>query len=134
MFHAFSNTFASCWTEVSRFTWLLIADVSRLCTPQTSEEINSFSSSLSFLIDHMLMSVFTSLMLISIISGTWSNGLWISGWSVCRPNPVLLGGKKTRSMTELVSHGLSMNLVGLGFRGGDSSRPRLFAIVMRLSV
>jgi len=35
---------------------------------------------------------------------------------------------------ELVSHGLSANLVGPGFKGGDSSRPRLSAIVMRLSV
>ena len=134
VFHAFSNTFASCWTEVSRFTWLLIADVLRLCTPRTSEEMNSFSSSLSFLIDHMLMSVFTSPMPISIISGMWSDGLRISGWSICRPNPVLLGGRKTRSMTELVSCGLSTNLVGPGLRGGDSSRPRLSAIVMRSSV
>jgi len=75
----FSNIFASCWTEILRFTWLLIADVSRLCTPRTSKEMNSFSFSLSFLIDHILMSVFTSLMLISIISGTWLDGLRISG-------------------------------------------------------
>jgi len=134
VFHAFSNTFASCWTEVSRFTWLLIANVSRLCIPQTSEEMNSFSSSLFFLIDHMLMSVFTSPMLISMISGMWSDGLWISGWSVCQPNPVLLGGRKTRSMTELISYGLSANLVGLGLRGEDSLRPRLSTIVMRSSV
>ena len=39
-----------------------------------------------------------------------------------------------RSMTELVSCGLSANLVGLGLREGDSLRPRLSAIVMRLSV
>jgi len=64
--------------------------------------MNSFSSLLSFLIDHMLMLVFTSLMPISM-RGMWSDGLQISGWSVCWPNPVLLGGRKTRSMTELVS-------------------------------
>jgi len=29
---------------------------------------------------------------------------------------------------------LSANLVGPGFEGGDSSRPRLFVIVMRLLV
>jgi len=108
--------------------------VSRLCTPQTSEEMNSFFFSLSFLIDHMLMSVFTSLMLISMISGMWSDSLQISGWSVCWPNPVLLTGRKTRSMTELVSCGLSANLVGPGLRGGNSLRPRLSAIVMRSSV
>ena len=79
MFYVFSKTFASCWTEVSRFAWLLIADVSRLCTPQTSKEMNSFSSSLSFLIDHMLMSVFISPILISMISGMWLDGLQISG-------------------------------------------------------
>jgi len=70
VFHVFSKTFASCWTEASRFAWLLIADVSRFWTPWTSEEMNSFSSSLSFLIDHMLMSVLTSLMLISMMRGT----------------------------------------------------------------
>ena len=96
--------------------------------------MKSFSSSLSFLIDHMLMSVLTSPMPISIMRGTWSDGLRISGWSVCQPNPVLFGGRKTRSMTELVSRRLSANLVGPGFKGGDSSRPRLSAIVMRSSV
>jgi len=80
--------------------------------------MNSFSFSLSFLIDYMLMSVLTSPMPISMIRGMWSDGLWISGWSVCRPNPVLFGERKTRSMTELVSCGLSANLVGPGFEGG----------------
>jgi len=118
VFHAFSKIFASCWTEASRFAWLLIADVSRLWTPWTNEEMNSFSSSLSFLIDHMLMLVLTSPMPISMMRGTWLDGLQISGWSVCRPNPVLFGRRKTRSMTELVSRGLSTNLVGPGFEGG----------------
>ena len=102
--------------------------------PQTIEEMNSFSSSLSFLIDHMLMSVFISPIPISIISGMWLDGLWISRWSIYRLNPVLPGGRKTRSMTELVLCGLSANLVEPGFEGGDSSRPRLSAMVMRLSV
>jgi len=108
--------------------------VLRLCTSQISEKMNSFSSLLSFLIDHMLILVFTSPMPISMMRGMWSDGLRISGWSVCQPNPVLLGGRKTRSMTELVSRGLSANLVGPGFEGGDSLRLRLSAIVMRLSV
>jgi len=53
---------------------------------------------------------------------------------MCQPKPVLPGGRKTRSMTELVSHGLSVNLVGLEFKGKDSLRPKLFVIAMRLSV
>jgi len=60
--------FANCWTKVSRFALLLIVDMSRLCMSQTSEEIKSFFSLLSFLIDHMLISVFISLIPISIIS------------------------------------------------------------------
>jgi len=134
VFYVFSKTFTSCWTEASRFAWLLIADVSRLWMPWTNKEMNSFSFSLSFLIDHMLMLVLTSPMPISIMRGIWSDGLRISGWSVCWPNPVLFGERKTRSMTKLVSHGLSTNLVGLGFEEGNSSRPRLSAIVMRSSV
>jgi len=43
-------------------------------------------------------------------------------------------GRKTRSMIELVSCGLSANLVGPGFKGGDSLRPKLSTIVMRLLV
>ena len=75
----FLKTFANCWTKVSRLALLLIADVSRLCMPRTSEKMKSFSSSLSFLIDHMLMSVFISLIPILIISGTWSDSLQILG-------------------------------------------------------
>ena len=82
----------------------------------------------------MLMLVLTSPMPISIMRGTWLDGLQILGWSVCRPNPVLFGRRKTRSITELVLRGLSANLVGPGFEEGDSSRPRLSAIVMRSSV
>ena len=43
-------------------------------------------------------------------------------------------GRKIRSITELVSYGLSANLVGPEFEEGDSSRPKLSAIVMRSSV
>ena len=39
-----------------------------------------------------------------------------------------------RSIMELVSHGLSANLVGPGFEGKESSRPKLSAIVIRSSV
>jgi len=39
-----------------------------------------------------------------------------------------------RFIMELVSHGLSANLVGPRFEGGDSLRPKLFVIVMRSSV
>ena len=77
MLHVFSKTSANCWTKVSRFALLPIADVLRLCMPRTSEEMNSFSSLLFFLIDHMLMSVFISPIPISMISGTWSDGLQI---------------------------------------------------------
>jgi len=46
----------------------------------------------------------------------------------------LSGGMNTRSKTELESRGLSVNLVGPGLDGGDSSRPRLSAIVSKSSV
>ena len=91
--------------------------MSRLCTPRTSEVMKFFSSLLFFLIDHILISVFISPIPISMISGMWSDGLQISEWSMCRPKLVLPGGRKTRSITELVSHGLSANLMGLGFEG-----------------
>jgi len=39
-----------------------------------------------------------------------------------------------RFIIELASRGLSVNLVGLGFEGRNSSRPKLSAIVMRSSV
>jgi len=52
---------------------------------------------------------------------------------ITKPNPRVVP-LQTRSMTELVSRGLSANLVGPGFEEGDSSRPRLSTIVMRLSV
>jgi len=47
---------------------------------------------------------------------------------------VLLRGRKTRSMTEEVSCGLSMNLVGPEFEGGESLRSKLSAMVIRSSV
>jgi len=53
---------------------------------------------------------------------------------MCLPNPGLLGGRNTKSKTELEFHGLSANLVGPGFEGWESSRPRLSTMVMRLSV
>jgi len=79
MLHAFLKTSANCWTKVSRFALLLIVDVSRLCMPRTSEEMNSFSFLLSFLMDHILMSVFIPPIPILMISGTWSDGFWILG-------------------------------------------------------
>ena len=45
--YAFSKILANYWTKVSRFSLLLIADMLRLCTPQTSEVIKSFSFLLS---------------------------------------------------------------------------------------
>ena len=70
----------------------------------------------------------------STVIGTWSDGLRISGWRICFPNPRLSGGMNTRSKTELESRGLSANLVGPGLDGGDSSRPRLSVIVSKSSV
>ena len=75
-----------------------------------------------------------SLILTSIIRGTWSEGLRNSGWRECWPNPELLGLMKAKSITELVSHGLSANLVGPGLIGGERSRPRLSTKVSRSSV
>jgi len=70
----------------------------------------------------------------SMVSGTWSEGLRISGQSLCWPNPLLSGGRKTRSITKLESCVLSAYLVGRGFRDGESSRPRLSVMVRRSSV
>jgi len=39
-----------------------------------------------------------------------------------------------RSIIELESYGLSANLVGPGFKGSESSRSRLSAMVIRSSV
>ena len=100
-------------------------------SPWTSEVIKFFSSLLSFLMDHILTSVFISPIPISMISGIWSDGLWILGWSICWLNPVLPGERKMRSIMELALCGLSANLVGPGFKEGESSRPKLSAIVMR---
>jgi len=102
--------------------------------PWIGEVIKFFSSSLFFLMDQILMLVFISPMPTSMISGTWSNGFQILGWSICWPNPILSGGRKIRSITELASCRLSANLVGPGFEEGNSFRPKLSAIVMRLSV
>jgi len=66
----------------------------------------------------MLMSMFVSLIPILIERRTWSEGFHNSGYKECHPKPELLGGKKTRSSTEFMLHGLSACLVGPGFMGG----------------
>jgi len=51
-----------------------------------------------------------------------------------QPKLMLLGKRNTKSITELESWGLSMNLVGPGLEKEDSSNPKLLAKVRRLSV
>ena len=53
---------------------------------------------------------------------------------MCCLNPLLSGDRKTRSITELESHVLSAYLVGPGFKGRESSNPRLSVMVRRSSV
>ena len=84
--------------------------------------------------DHLLILTLMLWMPISMVIGTWSEGLWISGWRICLPNPRLSKGMKTRSKTELESWELSMNIVGPRFDRGDNSRPRLSAMVNKSSV
>ena len=88
-----------------------------------------FSSLLSLHMDQKKLSMLVSLIPTSIMRGTWSEGLHNSGWRECWPKPGLLGLMKTKSITELVSCGLFANLVGLGLRGGERSKPRLSATV-----
>ena len=114
-----------------RSIWLAIDVMSSILMFDLIVSMKSFSSSLSFLIDCMIISMFSSLMPTLMRSGIWLEGLQISGWSICFPNPVLFGAKKTKSRTKSVFCLLSVNLVGLGFIGGDSSRPKLSAIVSR---
>ena len=95
---------------------------------------NFSSFSLSLLINLKLRSVLVSVMPTSIVSRTWSEDLRMSGWSMYCPNPLLSGGRKTRSIIELESHVLFTYLVGPGFRGGESSNLRLSVMVRRSSV
>ena len=125
---------ANCWTIASRFSLDVIFEVSRARVLSVMALIKFFSSSLSLLMDQKELSTLVSLILTSIIRGTWSEGLHSSGWRECCPNLELLGLMKAKSMTELVSHGLSANLVRPGLMGGKRSRPRLSAQVSRSSV
>jgi len=116
--HAFSKISARHRTTIWSFSLLLMHNTSSCSTPLISTLMKASSLLLSFLIDQMLMSMFVSLIPISIERGTWSEGFCNSGCKECRPKPKLLGGKKMRSSTEFMSHRLSAYLVGPGFMGG----------------
>ena len=133
-YHALLKMFATHWTIAFRFSLDVMFEVSRARVLLVIALIKFFSSSLSLHMDQKELSMLVSLIPTSIMRGTWSEGLHSSGWRECWPNPELLGFMKAKSITELVSHGLSANLVGLGLIGGERSRPRLSAKVNRSSV
>jgi len=122
---------ANHWTIISRFSLDAMFEVSRARMLSVMALMKFFSSSLSLLMDQKELSMLVSLILTSIIRGTWSEGLRSSGWRECCLNPELLGLMKTKSMTEFVSRRLSANLVGPGLMGGERSRPRLSVKVSR---
>jgi len=68
LFQVVSNTRATCWARFSRFSLVLMADEFKLEKPLVSDVMNSFSSSLSLLIDLVLMLILVSMILTSIIS------------------------------------------------------------------
>ena len=123
-----------CWTVFSRVSFELIFAVSRIIMPLVIELMKFSSSLLSLPMVQMLISMLISLMPILMVRGTWSDGFCISGWSKWHPNPGLLGGRNTRSITELESYGLSVNLVGPGLVGEENSSPRLSAKMKKLLV
>ena len=125
---------ANRWTIVSRFSLDVMFEVSRARMLSVMALMKFFSSSLSLLIDQKELSMLVSLILTSIIRGTWSEGLHSPGWRECCPKPELLGLMKAKSMTEFVSRRLSANLVGPGLIGGERLRPRLSAKVSKSSV
>ena len=92
--------------------------------------MKSRSSSLSFWIDWMIISVFLSLMPTRMMRGMWSEGFQMSGANMFRPNHGSFGFRNVRSRTEFASRRLSANLVGPGLEGGDRSRPKLSAKVI----
>jgi len=77
---AWSKIVFSCWTEFSRPSFVPMFDVSKFLTPVIIEDMKFFFSSLSFLMDHLLMSMLVPWMPTSTVIGTWSDGLRISGW------------------------------------------------------
>jgi len=93
-------------------------DTSSCLIPLISALMKTSSLLLSFLIDRMLMSMFVSLIPISIERETWSEGFCNSEYKECRPKPELLGGRKMRSSMEFMSCRLLVYLVGPGFMGG----------------
>ena len=128
-YHALLKMFASHWTVVSRFSLDAIFEVSRVSMLSVIALIKFSSSLLSLHMDQKKLSMLVSLIPTSIMRGTWSEGLCNSGWKECWPKPRLLGLMKTKSITELVSHRLSINLVGPGLKEGERSKPRLLAKV-----
>ena len=126
--------FASHWTIVSRFSLDVMFVVSRASMLSVIALMKFFSFSLSLHMDQKELSMLVLLIPTSIMKGTWSEGLCNSEWRECWLKPGLLGLMKTKSITELVSCRLSANLVGLGLRGGERSKPRLSATVNKSSV
>ena len=77
-----SKITASCQTEFSKSSFISIFDISRFFTPSIIKEIKFFSSSLSFLMDHSLISTLRLWMPISTVIRMWSEGLQISEWRI----------------------------------------------------
>ena len=118
----------------NRVFLFVMANVLRHLTLFMISLMKSFSSLLSFLMDWMMVLIFSLLIPTLIRRETWSKGFHNSGKRVCLSNLGLSGTRKTKSRTKLVLWGLSANLMGPGFDGGESSRPRLLTIVMRSSM
>ena len=132
--HASLKIFSSLAAHLCISNWFFISDMFMFLTPFMRSLMNASSSLLSFFIALKVMSTFSSFMLTSMMSGTWSEGKRMSGLRVCLLKPGLFGFMNTRSRTELVLYWLSVNLVGPEFIGIASSRSRLSVMDMRSSV
>ena len=100
---------------------------------EVMSSIKSFSWSLSFLIDCLVVAALSSWILTSIIRGMWSDSFLISGRILCWLNPMLLDRRKARSSIEFESFLLLAYLVGIHWMEEERSSPKLSAIVSRLS-
>ena len=78
-YYASLKVLASHWTIASRFSLDVMFEVSRMRVLSVMVLMKFFSSSLSLLMDQKELSMLVSLILTSIIRGTWSEGLRNSG-------------------------------------------------------